>query len=69
MNLQLVIFGSLDPIFLQMEAKAYICVVQFHFGVNLFILVPNLKCEVKHSRFLRSEIFLLFNFDGPWTEP
>ena len=37
--------------FLQMEAKTHIYVVQCHFGANLFILVPNLKCKVKNYRF------------------
>ena len=42
---------QLAPIFLQMEAKTYIYVVQVHFGDKLFIFVPNLKREVKHFRF------------------
>ena len=46
-----VIFGSIDPIFLQVEAKTYIYVFQCHFGAKLFILAPNLKREVKNSRF------------------
>ena len=42
---------QLTQFFFQMEAKAYIYVVQCHFEVELSILVPNLKCEVKISRF------------------
>ena len=55
---------------LQMETKAYIYiyVVQCHFEAKLFILVPNLKCEVKILD-LRSENFRFLNFKGPWTCP
>ena len=38
-------FGPIDPIFLQMEVKTFIYVVQGHFGAKLFILVPYLKRE------------------------
>ena len=41
---------QLTPIFLQMEGKTYILVVQSHSGADIFMLMPNLKCEVKLSR-------------------
>ena len=64
-----VICRSINPIFLQMESNTYIYVVQWHIGAKLFILVPNLKHEVKKSRFWGPRIFRFFNFDSPWTGP
>ena len=63
-----VIFGSIDPIFSQMEAKTYIYVVQCHFWANLFILVPNLKHKVRNSRFRGLRNFRFSTSTAPVTD-